>query len=78
MPDKTEAGLGVSMKTVGQTLETVTVTLAVPMSGLESESAAETVIVWDPVLSAAVFNWYVKSTWGSRAGSDRLRRRRDG
>jgi hypothetical protein len=45
MPDRMEVGLSDSMTTLGGTLETVTVTLAVPTSGIESESAAETVTV---------------------------------
>src|SRR5205085_938440 len=50
--------------------ETLTVTLAEPTSGVGSVSVAETVIMRDPGLSAAVFNWKEKPTLGhpSRPG----------
>ena len=56
------------MNTLGGVLsgvpETTIVTLAEPVSGVLSVSVAETVIVWEPALSVAVFREYEKPTFG--------------
>src|SRR5438132_1153962 len=64
VPDIAEPGAGASMCTVGGTLETVTVTVADPVSGAASVSVAETVMVCEPELNAAVSNWYENPTLG--------------
>ena len=66
VPETVAPGAGASMWTDGITmaLPIVTVTLDEPVSGGLAESVAETVMVYDPAVSAAVLSEYENPTLG--------------